>query len=67
MKKFLVAYYWMAKHGHGYGNGEVTADYDTPTFENIREIEHQICETHYYAQVVVLNIIELAKEGEDTE
>ena len=67
MKRILVVYYYMAKHGYGYGNSDITVNFDNPTIEDIREIEHQICESLHYAQVVVLNIIELAKESGDTE
>ena len=67
MRKKLVAYYWYAKHGYGYGNSEITVNFDVPTIENIREIEHKICESLCYNQVIVLNVIELANEREDTE
>ena len=67
MREKLVAYFWCAKHGHGYGNSEITVNFDVPTIENIREIEHKICESLCYKQVIVLNIIDLAKGNEEGE
>lgn len=66
MRKILVVYIYLTKHGLGYGNIDFTVNYDVPTLESIREIERQICESYCFDKVVVTNIINLC-ESEDTE
>ena len=63
MRKFLVVYYWMCKHGYGYGNIVVTVG-GSLNSDGIREIEAQIEKDYAYSKAVVLNIIEL---GNNTE
>lgn len=70
MKELLVIYVWKNKYEHGYGNAYYTVDGDVLTSKNIRELERQLCEKFNYEGVVVLNIIELGdeeQESEDTE
>jgi hypothetical protein len=66
-KKILVGYYWKKGYQHGYGNVDCTVKGDAFGMKEIRDIERQICEAHHYGSVVLLNIIELAEESEDTE
>jgi hypothetical protein len=66
-KKILVVYHWTKGYQHGYGNVSCTDEGDAFGMEEIREIERQICEAQHYGSVVLLNIIELAEESEDTE
>ena len=63
-KKNLVVYHWKKGYKHGYGNVDCTVKGDVFGMKEIRDIERQICEAHYYESVVLLNIIELAEESE---
>lgn len=67
MKQILVVYSYASKYGHGFGNVDFSFDGNIPTINAIREIERQISEKYCLGNVVVLNIIELAEESEDTE
>lgn len=70
MKRILAVYSWMSKHGNGFGNVDVSCNWDVPSMESIREIERQIRESYCFDNVVILNIIKLAdkeEESEDTE
>lgn len=66
-KQILVVYHWRRKRQRGVGNVDCTVDGDTHTISGIRDIERQICEKFNFDNVVVLNIIDLAEESEDTE
>lgn len=66
-KKFLVVYYWKKGYQHGYGNVNCTGEGNAFGMKEIRDIERQICEAHHYGSVVLLNIIKLAEESEETE
>lgn len=66
-KKFLAVYSWLGKKGHGFGNIDFICNYDYPTMESIRDMERQIREKNKLEKVVVLNIIKLADEEEESE
>ena len=66
-RKILVIYHWKKGYISGYGNVDCTVVGDGLSMENIREIERQICENNHLSVVIVLNIIELPGESEDTE
>lgn len=69
-KQILVVYSWLSKHGKGFGNVDVSCNWDVPSMEDIREIERQIRENYCFDNVVILNIIKLAdkeEKSEDTE
>lgn len=63
-RKILVVYYWMSKHGNGFGNVDFTTNWGTPYIESIRDIERQLREMYGFDGVVVLNIIDLGVEEE---
>ena len=67
MKEILVVYHWTQRYKAGYGHVNASVEYDVPNIENIREIERQICERFNFDSAVVLNVLELKKESEDTE
>ena len=68
MRKILIVYNWASKNAHGFGNVSATCEYEeAPSIKNIREMERQIREKANYDNVVIVNIIELAEESEDTE
>lgn len=66
-KKFLAVYQWVGNQGYGFGNIDFTCNYDHPTIESIRDAEKQIKEKIGYSSVVLLNIIRLADEDEESE
>ena len=60
MRNILIVYYWVSKKGNGYGSTTADVNFDTPTFEAIRDMERQLCNTFNYSQVAIINIINLA-------
>ena len=66
-KKILVVFHWKKGYQHGYGNVDCAVEGDVFGMKEIRDIERQICEAHHYESAVLLNIIELDEESEDTE
>lgn len=66
-RKILVIYHWKKGYQSGYGNVDCTVVGGGLSMENIREMERQIREHNHCSSVIVLNIIELPGESEDTE
>ena len=66
-KQILVVYSYMSKYGSGFGNVDCSCSSDVLSLEGIREIERQIREKYCFDNVVVVNIIDLGEESEDTE
>lgn len=66
-RQILVVYHWKRKKECGVGNVDCTVVGDGQTISGIRDIERQIREKFNFDNVIVLNIIELAEESEDTE
>lgn len=65
-KQILVVYHWRRKRERGVGNVDCTVDGDI-IMSSIRDMERQIREKFNFDNVVILNIIDLAEESEDTE
>jgi predicted RNase H-related nuclease YkuK (DUF458 family) len=67
MKSILVVYAFEHEHQMGYGNIDFTVNYDVPRISSIREMERQICEKFKFDHAVIMNVIKLDEEIEDTE
>jgi len=67
MNKLFIVYYFISKHGHGYGNAEIVVSTKKLSIDAIREIERKLRDSYCYDNVVIVNIINLESEDDSNE